>query len=71
MARQAPPAASCFDGMSKPETDPVYHPEIHGGDSMDEPPMEIMKTPEIEMPPEPNTPDLARPYDEGTPPADK
>jgi hypothetical protein len=71
MARQAPPSASCFEGMSKQGMDPVHHPEIHGGDSVDEPPMEILKTPEIEMPPEPNPQELPRPYDEGAPPADK
>ncbi len=72
MARQAPPSASCFAGMSTTEeTDPVYHPEIHGGNSVDEPPMEILKTPEIEMPPEANVPGVALPYDEGAPPVEE
>jgi hypothetical protein len=72
MARQAPPSASCFAGMNKPEeNEPVYHPEMHGENSVEEPPMEILKTPEIEMPPESNPPEPVRPYDEGTTPAEK
>ncbi|MFO0999262.1 MAG: hypothetical protein U0936_02915 [Planctomycetaceae bacterium] len=72
LARQAPPSASCFSGMSQPdEADPVYHPEIHGGNAVDEPPMEILKTPELEMPPEPNVPGAAQAYDEKIPAADK
>jgi len=72
MTRHAPPSASCFDGMPKPEEmDPVYHPEIHGGNAVDEPPMEILKTPEMEMPPEANVPGAAQAYDEGAPPAGK
>ena len=72
MARQAPPSAACFAGMTKlGETDPVYHPDVHGGTSVDEPPMEILKTPDIEMPPESNIIEPVRPYDEGTPPVEE
>jgi hypothetical protein len=72
MARQAPPSASCFSGMSKLEdTDPVHHPDVHGENSVDEPPMEILKTPEMEVPPEPNILETVRPYDEGTSPVEK
>jgi hypothetical protein len=72
MARQAPPSASCFSGMAKPEEiDPVYHPDVHGGNSVDEPPMEIMKAPELEMPPDSNIPEPVRPYDEAAPAVEK
>jgi hypothetical protein len=58
--------------MSKLEdADPVYHPDVHGGNSVDEPPMEILKTPDIEMPSESNIPEPVRLYDEGTPPVEK
>jgi hypothetical protein len=71
MARQAPPSDSCFAGMSKPEDlDPAHRPEIHGGDNVDEPPMEMMKTPEIEMPVESKIPKPLRPYDEFAPPVE-
>lgn len=71
MARQAPPSEACFDGMPKPEMDPTYHPGIHGGNTVDEPPMEILKTPDLELPPGPSTATPARPYDEELPPVEQ
>jgi hypothetical protein len=57
--------------MSKlEEMDPLHHPEVHGGNDVDEPPMEIMKTPESEMPPDSKVPEPVRPYDEGAPPVE-
>lgn len=72
MARQAPPSASCFSGMTTPEAmNSDYHPEIHTENSVDEPPMEILKTPELELPLDSSTPNPARSYDEGTPPVEE
>jgi len=69
LARQAPPSASCFAGMSSAiEVDPIQHPEIHGGSSVDEPPMEILKTPELDTPAGANAAEPVRPYDEGAAP---
>jgi hypothetical protein len=50
--------------------DSVHHPEVHGGNDVDEPPMEIMKTPEIQMPLDSKVPEPVRPYDEGAPPVE-
>ncbi len=70
MTRQAPPSAACFAGMSsEPLADPGHHPDIHGENAPEDPPIDML------MPPEPGDGGEklvpAKPYDDSLVPAVK
>lgn len=67
MTRQAPPSGAFFAEMSNTgEEDPLMHPEIHKGDQIDEPPMDVLRKFEADAQQQESPSPPARPYDEGT-----
>jgi hypothetical protein len=49
------------------ESEAIRHPDIHGGNSVDEPPLEMRELPETDVPPTLNLSVPAQPYDDGSP----
>lgn len=69
LASKAPPAASCFTGMSPAEeTEGIKHPDIQGGNAIDEPPVELQGIPETVIPQSLKLPESVHPYEDGLAP---
>ncbi len=74
MTRLAPASAACFAGMSQGEThgeisNPETYPQIHRGFVPEEPPMDLLMSPDADDQLGESPIELPRPYDEGTGPA--